>query len=161
MWREWKGLWSMPSICQWKTKGDLCSEWTEIQVRFTMSWNILGLKFSHIFYVSVAQEELAGSVTDVHQERLAPIGVANAEDWSVFLVPQFVIYQSQNMGRVSLLQFIIRWVLDEVEEGLHVQEEDTIEILAKKVKWKIKYLKKTIWSFIQLHHETRPSKMEV
>ena len=56
-----------------------------------MSWNILGLKFSHIFYVSVAQEELAGSVTDVHQERLAPIGVADAESWSVFLAPKFVI----------------------------------------------------------------------
>ena len=36
--------------------------------------------------------------------------------------------------RQSLLQFIM-WVWDQVEELLHVQEEDTIEILAKKVKW--------------------------
>ena len=38
------------------------------------------------------------------------------------------------------MQFI-RWVLDEVEEGLHVQEEDTIEILPKRVKWENKICK--------------------
>ena len=38
------------------------------------------------------------------------------------------------------MQFI-RWVLDEAEEGLHVQEEDTIEILPKRVKWENKISK--------------------
>ena len=74
----------------------------------------------------MAQEELAGSATDVHQERLAPIGVANAESWSIFLAPKFVISKVYISNyRQSLLQFI-RWVLDQVEELLHVQEEDTI-----------------------------------
>ena len=55
--------------------------------------NILNIfKGSPIFYVAVAQEELAGSATGVHQERLAPIGVANAESWSVFLARNFLFF---------------------------------------------------------------------
>ena len=56
---------------------------------------VLSFKFSPIFYVAVAQEELAGSVTDVHRERLAPIGGANAESSVIHNISKAKYRQSE------------------------------------------------------------------